>query len=150
MLQALFPNFVLFGGFFEIFETLGELDFVIRVMVFSYILFWLYTTFMPARADLLFGIGGIIAGYLIFAHGVSITLIVAFFVLFIVGGMMIQQVLMFGLLPLLGYQYVGDRFMKANELHGSPSNAEALAKQYYSPGMAMLGSRMVEQEQQQR
>ena len=137
---------LLFGGVFEILETLGELDFVIRVMVFSYILFWLYTTFMPARAEVLFGLTAIAAGYLIFAHGVTITVLVLFFILFVVSGMMLQQILMFGLLPLMGYQYAGDRFIKADDVHGNPGNAQALVNQYYSPGLSMMGNRMHQEE----
>ncbi|MFH1056332.1 MAG: hypothetical protein V1717_00850 [Candidatus Micrarchaeota archaeon] len=139
-----FVPFVFF--IFEIFETLSELDFVIRVMVFSYMLFWLYTTFMPAQAEILFGISGIVAGYLVFAHGISLTILVLFFIFFILLGSQIQMILMFGLLPLLGYQYAGDRFVKSDAVHGSPSSAEALTNQYYSPGLAM-GAAEAEEEQ---
>ncbi len=141
-----FSNLLFFGG---VLETLGELDFVIRVMVFSYLLFWMYMTFMPAKAELLFGISGIAVGYLVFAHGVSLTLLVLFFLFFVVLGSQIQMILMFGVLPLLGYQYAGDRFVKADAVHGSASSAEALTNQYYNPGMAM-GQVEEEQAQMQR
>ncbi len=125
--------FLLFGGgVFDIFETLSELDFVIRVMLFSYLLFWLYTTFIPSRAEVLFGLTGIAAGYLVFAHGISVTVLVLFFIFFVMLGSQLQMLLQFGIMPLLGYQYHGDRFVHTDEINAQQNqqNAQALAHQY--------------------
>lgn len=143
-----FAGFLLLADFLGVFQTLGELDFVVRVMVFAYLLFWLYMTFMPARAEILFGLAAIVSGYLIFAHGISLTLLVLFFIFFIMLGSQIQMILMFGLLPLFGYQYAGDRFVKADAVHGNASSAEALTNQYYNPGLAMGGVQEAEAGQQ--
>jgi len=137
--SVLLPHFVLFGGgIFDVFETLSELDFVVRVMVFSYLLFWLYTTFTPARAELLFGMSSIVAGYLVFAHGVTITILIMLFILFVILGAQLQMLIQFGFLPLMGYhghiennRYVSDREIKARESQGQQQqNAQVLAQQY--------------------
>lgn len=137
--SVLLPHFVLFGGgIFDVFETLSELDFVVRVMVFSYLLFWLYTTFTPARAELLFGMSSIVAGYLVFAHGVTITILIMLFILFVILGAQLQMLIQFGFLPLMGYhghiennRYVSDLEIKARESQGQQQqNAQVLAQQY--------------------
>jgi len=134
---------VLFGGgVFDVFETLSELDFVVRVMVFCYILFWLYQTFIPARADLIFGLLSIVSGYLVFMHGVSITILVLLFMVFIVLGSQFQMLIQFGILPLFGYYFHGDRFRHVSEDQQQPQpqqgehNAQDLANSYYSQGMS--------------
>ncbi len=129
---------MLFGGIFEIFETLSELDFVVRVMVFCYILFWLYQTFIPSRADLIFGLLSIVSGYLVFMHGVSITILVMFFMIFIVLGGQFQMLVQFGILPLMGYYFHGDRFRHVSEdqqQQQGEQNAQQLAHSYYAQGM---------------
>ncbi|HIH20366.1 TPA: hypothetical protein HA244_03805 [Candidatus Micrarchaeota archaeon] len=126
----IFAHGIFLFSFLDIFETLAELDFVVRVLVFSYILFWLYMTFMTARADILFGVTAILAGYLVFAHGVTITILALFFLFFVVLGSQLQMIIQFGVLPLMGYQYGGDRFVKV-EAGGGAENAEALANGYY-------------------
>ena len=98
----------------EFLETLGELYFVIQVMVFAYMLFFLYMTFRDAQV--LFGLSSLLAGYFIFVHGVSVTILVSIFVFVVIFGMSIQQAIQFGLLPLLGYAQHGDRFVKTNEM----------------------------------
>ncbi len=148
MLHLLPAHLFSITDLFGIFDTLQEMDFVIRIMLFSYLLFWLYTTFIPARADLLFGLSAIAAGYLVFAHGVTITILVLFFILFVVLGSQLQMLLQFGIMPLLGYQYHGDRFKSNAEINaeyakmgsGQPGqqgqqgqyNAQELGSQYYS------------------
>jgi len=98
---------------FGIVQTLNELDFVMRVIVFSYLLFWLYITFRDVQV--LFGLSSILVGYLVFAHGVSITLLAAFFLVFVVMGTHLQMFIQFGLMPVLGFQHAGDRFAKINQ-----------------------------------
>ncbi len=102
------------AGFVEIFETLNELAFVVQVLVFTYSLFWLYMTFRDMQ--ILFGLSATIAGYLIFIHGISMTVLVAGFVFLILFGMQIQQVLWFGLFPLLGFHISGDRLVRVDEI----------------------------------
>lgn len=94
-------------------ETLNELDFVMRVIVFSYLLFWLYITFRDVQV--LFGLASLITGYFIFAHGLSITLLTIFFMAFVVMGSHLQMFIQFGLMPSLGFQHAGDRFSKMHE-----------------------------------
>ena len=98
----------------EIFSTLSELDFVVRVLVFSYMLFWLYMTFRDAQ--LLFGIATIVVGYLIFVHGISVTLVVALWLIFFLLGSQLQMLCWFALFPLLGYQQAGGRLHKESEM----------------------------------
>lgn len=93
-------------------ETASELNFVIRVMVFAYLLFWCYITFQEYQ--LLFGISGLVTGYFVFLHGISITLLVIFMVFFIFYGMQIQQLVQFGVMPLLGYHHQGTSIVKAS------------------------------------
>jgi len=97
----------------EIFETLNELGFVSQLLVFTYSLFWMYMTFrdMP----LLFGTASVAVGFLIFTHAVSVTFLVAGFVFLVLFGMQIQQVLWFGLFPLLGFHVMGDRLGRSYE-----------------------------------
>ncbi|MFH1779768.1 MAG: hypothetical protein ABH803_01325 [Candidatus Micrarchaeota archaeon] len=92
MLQFLFLD--------GLFETIGELNFVVRIIVFSYLLFWFYITFQETQ--ILFGLGGALAGYLIFLHGISIMIVVALFFIFIVFGMQLQMIFQFGVYSLLG------------------------------------------------
>ncbi len=98
----------------EIFETLGELGFVIQLLVFTYSLFWLYLTFRDL--PLLFGTTSVAVGFLIFIHGVSVTILVSAFVFLVLFGMQIQQMLWFGLFPFLGYHVAGDKLMHADEM----------------------------------
>ncbi|MBI5035776.1 hypothetical protein HZC09_00380 [Candidatus Micrarchaeota archaeon] len=98
----------------EIFETLAELGFVIQLLVFTYTLFWLYLTFRDMQ--LLFGVSAAVSGYMIFVHGVSMTLLISFFVFMVLFGMQIQQLAWFGLFPLLGYHIMGDRLSHVSEI----------------------------------
>lgn len=98
----------------EFFETLGELGFVVQLLVFTYSLFWLYLTFRDL--PLLFGVSATGVGFLIFIHGVSVTILVAAFVFLVMFGMQIQQMLWFGLFPFLGYHVAGDHLMHADEM----------------------------------
>lgn len=122
----LLPIFL--GDIFGIFETLQEMDFVVRVLVFSYLIYQMYLTFMPYKAELLFGLTAIVSGYFVFAHGLSTAIIVLLFVLFVVMGMYIQQLIQFGLLPLLGYHYnFGDKFTSAKEAEAAESQSQNAA-----------------------
>ncbi len=97
----------------EFFETLAEIGFVVQVLVFTYMLFWLYMTFRDL--PLLFGLTSTVAGFLVFIHGISMTVLVAGFVFLFLFGMQIQQVLWFGLFPLLGMHPMGDRLVSTEE-----------------------------------
>lgn len=98
---------------FGLFETLAEVGFVVQILTFTYILFWLYMTFRDL--PLLFGITATVTGFLIFIHGISVVVLTAAFVFLFLFGMQIQQVLWFGLFPLLGYHVMGDRLASAEE-----------------------------------
>lgn len=114
----------------EFFETLGELGFVVQLLVFTYCLFWLYLTFRDL--PLLFGTASVAVGFLIFIHGVSVTVLVAAFVFLVLFGMQIQQVLWFGLFPLLGYHVMGDRLGKAYE-----SDPQAMERRRFELGQKL-------------
>lgn len=124
----------------EIFETLNELGFVVQLLVFTYCLFWLYLTFRDL--PLLFGTSAVAVGFLIFIHGVSVTVLVAAFVFLVLFGMQIQQVLWFGLFPLLGYHVMGDRLGKSYE-----SDPRAMELRRYDLGQKLAqGVELSEEE----
>ncbi len=93
---------------------MNELYFVLQVITFSYLLFWIYLTFRDAQ--LLMGLATVAAAYIIFVHGLSVTLLAAFFLLFVVLGSHLQMFIQFGLMPFLGYQHGGDRFVKEEQV----------------------------------
>lgn len=108
------------GDFFGVFETLNELHFVVQVMVFSYLLFWCYLTFRDAQV--LFGLAAIVFAYVIFVHGLSITVLTLLFLVFVVMGTHIQMILDFGLFPLLGMHRMGGKLMR--EQHTDPAELQ--------------------------
>ncbi|VVB67047.1 Uncharacterised protein [Candidatus Norongarragalina meridionalis] len=144
--------------FDEVFSTLGELDFVVRVMVFSYMLFWLYMTFKDAQ--LLFGIATIVVGYLIFVHGVSVTIVVVLWLIFFLLGSQLQMLMLFGVLPLLGYQQAGGKYVKESELMGGGGGAAQELEAKVKSGQAsqqeqqalqeMYAQEQMQQQQMQR
>ncbi|OIO26250.1 hypothetical protein COX85_03995 [Candidatus Micrarchaeota archaeon CG_4_10_14_0_2_um_filter_55_9] len=93
---------------------MNELYFVLQVIVFSYLMFWIYMTFRDAQ--LLMGLATVASAYVIFLHGLSVTLLAAFFLLFVVLGSHLQMFIQFGLMPFLGYQHGGDRFVKEEQV----------------------------------
>lgn len=107
----------------EFLETVTEIYFVVQVMVFSYLLMFFYLTFRDTQ--LLFGLSALIAGYFIFIHGLSTSILVIVLVFFILFGMQLQQVLMFGLVPLLGYQHYGDRYVKISDQEEAQKQQQA-------------------------
>lgn len=124
----------------ELLETLSELGFVVQLLVFTYCLFWLYMTFRDL--PLLFGTASVAVGFLIFIHGVSVTVLVAAFVFLVLFGMQIQQVLWFGLFPLLGYHVMGDRLGRSYE-----SDPHAMEMRRYELGQKMEQGIMLSEEE---
>ncbi len=117
-----------------VFETLNELGFVVRIIVFSYLCYWLYITFRDVQT--VFGVAVIVTAYIIFIHSLSITLLTVIFFVFVIFGNMLQMILMFGLLPLFGYQWTMREYIK------SPTQAEsaavqARAMQKFEQGLAL-------------
>ncbi len=106
----------------ELFETLGELGFVIQLLTFTYATFWLYLTFRDL--PMLFGLSTVVVGFFVFIHGVSVTILVAGFVFLVLFGMQIQQMLWFGLFPLLGFHVAGDHLMTSEEMDPRRLNAK--------------------------
>ncbi len=101
---------------------MNELYFVLQVITFSYVLFWIYLTFREAQ--LLLGLATIAAAYVIFVHGLSVTLLAAFFLLFVVMGSHLQMFIQFGVMPLLGYQHGGNKFVKEGEAQAQQEMAQ--------------------------
>lgn len=81
------------------FEFFGELSFVIKLMVFVYMLYWLHMTI--GDSTILFGISGVIAAYFILFMGIPTIVLVIIWVFFFVLGGQLQQAIWFGLGPLL-------------------------------------------------
>jgi len=88
-----------------LFQVTSDLWFVVRILVFSYLLFHMYLMFRDNQ--IIFGMAVIIAGYFIFVHAVSVTILMLCFFLFVVFGNQLQMLVMFGLEPLLGVFGVG-------------------------------------------
>ncbi len=123
-----------------VFETLNELGFVVRVIIFSYLIYWMYITFRDVQT--IFGLSVIITGYLIFIHSLSITMLTVIFFVFVIFGNMLQMILMFGVLPLLGYSWTMREAVK------SPTQAEAAGMQAAAMRKAQMGLELTEQEMQ--
>ncbi|MFA4946103.1 MAG: hypothetical protein WC607_00995 [Candidatus Micrarchaeia archaeon] len=134
----------------NVFSTLNELDFVVRVLMFSYLLFWCYMTFRDAQ--LLSALSSIILGYMIFLHGLSVVLLLGFFMVFILFGNHLQMLFLFGIMPLFGYHNFGDRYRnmpKEQELMTSASRKVELGEQL-SPAETQVVQQLAgEQEQAQ-
>jgi len=82
-----------------IFDTIGDISFVIKLMALVYIVFYLYQTL--AESQVLFGLAALGAGYFILFYS-SVFIALAIVVLLMMTGMWLQQALQFGLFPLLG------------------------------------------------
>lgn len=85
---------------FSILTTLSDLSFVIKIIVFSYLLYWLFVVFREQQ--LLMGLMTVVAAYFMFFHAVSVTVLVLLFFVFIVMSGHFQFVIDMGLLPILG------------------------------------------------
>ncbi len=83
----------------SIFTTLTDLAFVIKILVFSYLLYWLFIVFREQQV--LLGIVTLIAAYFMFFHAVSITILVLLFFVFIVMSGHFQFIIDMGILPIL-------------------------------------------------
>ncbi len=83
----------------DIMDAIVELDFAVKVFVFAYLLFWLYTTF--GDQQILFGLGASVAFFFLFFYGLpTIAVVVLFFAVFMFGSIF-QQLIMFGIIPAL-------------------------------------------------
>ncbi len=85
-----------------LFDFLGDvsnLSFVLKIMSFSYLAYWLYTTFYNSK--IVFGIALIGAGFFAITYsGATTALVVVFAILFVLGPQL-QNTIWFGLGPLL-------------------------------------------------
>jgi len=98
------------AGFLDVMDTLNDLSFVIRVIIFSYFLFWLFITFR--ELPMVFGLSVIGLAYLIFVATIPMFVLAIAFLLFLTPfGMMLQQGIQFGLLPFLGREPMSGRRM---------------------------------------
>lgn len=80
-----------------IFETVSELSFILKIVVFVYLLYWLFITF---RGGVLFGVALLGATYLVFFYSISTTILLLVFVVFVIFGNHFQMLLDFGLRPI--------------------------------------------------
>ncbi len=83
-----------------LFDAFGDLAFVIKIMVFSYVLYWLFIVFREQQ--LLLGLVAVIAAYFMFVHAVSVTILVLLFFVFIVMSGHFQFIIDMGVLPIMG------------------------------------------------
>jgi hypothetical protein len=123
-----------------VFSTLNELGFVVRIIVFSYLCYWLYITFRDVQT--VFGVGVIVTAYIVFIHSLSITLLTIIFFVFVIFGNMLQMILMFGVLPLLGYNWTMREYVK------TPTQAEAAEMQANAVRKLEMGQELTREEAQ--
>jgi hypothetical protein len=135
---ALLTPLLFVDAFDGVFSTLNELGFVVRVIIFSYLVYWLYITFRDVQT--IFGLAVIVTAYLIFIHSVSITLLTVIFFVFVVFGNMLQMILMFGVLPLFGYSWTMREYMK------TPTQAEAAEMQVAAMRKYEMGMELTQEE----
>ncbi len=83
-----------------LFDAFADLAFVIKIMVFCYILYWLFIVFREQQIVL--GLVAVIAAYFMFVHAVSITILVLLFFVFIVMSGHFQFIIDMGILPIMG------------------------------------------------
>ncbi len=127
--------------------TLNELGFVVRIIVFSYLCYWLYITFRDVQT--IFGVAVIVTAYLVFIHSLSITLLVIIFFVFVIFGNMLQMILMFGVLPLVGYQFTMRDYVKNPSMAESAElKAAALQKLQMGEELSAEEAQMLQAEQQ--
>lgn len=79
----------------DIADTVGDLAFVIRIMSFTYIVYWLFVTLNEQMA--LFGLATILAGYFLLFHS-PLIVVIALIVLLVLFGGQLQMNIQFGLL----------------------------------------------------
>lgn len=77
-----------------LFETAGEMAFVLKVVVFVYLCYWLYVTFRGV--GMLFGVFLLGAAYIVFFYSISTTFLLILFLVFVMFGMHFQMLLDFG------------------------------------------------------
>ncbi|MBI4406779.1 hypothetical protein HY571_02600 [Candidatus Micrarchaeota archaeon] len=87
--------------FLSIFQTFTDLVFIVKLIVFVYLLYWLFITFRENQIVL--GLFSIAAAYFLFFHSVSLVVFVLLFFAFVVMGMHFQFIIDMGVLPILGW-----------------------------------------------
>ena len=103
----------------DIFGFLDQMQFVLQVIVFSYILFWLYITFRENQ--ILFGLSSIVAAYFIILNPITTTTLVVLFVAFVLMGTHFQMLIQFGVYPLLrffGIELEHAEMAEQQKMHG--------------------------------
>lgn len=95
-----------------IFDLFTDLAFVIKILTFSYLLYWLFIVFREQQ--MLLGIATIIAAYFMFFHQISIVLLVLFFFVFIIMSGHFQFLIDMGIMPILGFM----GFHETTGMHG--------------------------------
>ncbi len=81
-----------------ILETIEDLGFVFKIIVFAYMIFWLYMNLRDS--PIIFAVGSIIAAFFILIQPLPTIVLVIIFVVFNTLGMHLQFLLQFGLFPL--------------------------------------------------
>ncbi|MFQ5405867.1 MAG: hypothetical protein ACE5DI_01780 [Candidatus Micrarchaeia archaeon] len=134
--------------------VLEDFDFVIRIVVFSYLLYWLYMTFN--ELPVLFGISALVAGFFMLFYSFPTIFLVILFFLIVVMGSMLQQLLLFGVYPLMqlfgvhpkqpGMGEFEEQQMKVQEIEKKMLQNKALS----SEEQALYGSHMDRQMKMQQ
>ncbi len=84
-------NFVALG-------ILEDFDFVIKVLTFSYMLFWLYMSFRDI--PILFGISSLVGFYFLFINPPMVVFVVILLFSLVLFGNQLQMIMLFGFGPL--------------------------------------------------
>lgn len=95
-----------------VFDTFADVAFVIKILVFCYLLYWLFIVFREQQ--MLLGIATIIAAYFMFFHQISIVVLVLFFFVFIIMSGHFQFLIDMGIMPILGFM----GFHETSGMHG--------------------------------
>ncbi len=120
-------NFILLN----IFDTFNELGFVVKIMVFAYLLYWLFIVFREQQV--LLGLVAIIAAYFMFFHSISLTLLVLVFFVFVVMSGHFQFLIDFGLIPILSmfgfHEAHGSEELKMQEVQKKMMEGQSLSQE---------------------
>lgn len=117
--------------FLNIFQTFADISFVVKLLVFVYLLYWLFITFRENQ--IMLGLFTIAGAYFLFFHSVSLVVFVLLFLAFVVMGMHLQMLIDFGLVPILGWlgfhdPHMGDQDqLKMNQIQKKLMEGQSLS-----------------------
>ncbi len=132
----------------DIADTVGDLAFVIRIMSFTYIVYWLFVTLNEQMA--LFGLATILTGYFLLFHS-PLVVVIALIVLLVLFGGQLQMNIQFGLLsPMEQLEHAKsmDAQVEAQRHFQSAQDKMAQGAQFYELQEAEQQALMAQQQGQ--